>query len=240
MVPRPGCLHDKQAEHQETSAGSHIADSVRMEQYLLDAAKGSLEAITKSLSDAHEAREYLIRNTRDVIILCSRSIAAVHRGDMDGAASKADEAERLLRSHREKACDTLAAHLAVAEQELVEARALIAIATRRPVPSAADLGAPGGAYVLGLLDCIGELKRLALDRIRAGDAGEAQRVFGVMQELYEAVYPFATLDKVVKDVRRKLDVNRSLIESVRAAVTEEARRAELIKALREAGGSGAG
>ena len=93
--------------------------------------------------------------------------------------------------------------------------------------------ASGGAYVLGLLDCIGELKRLALDSIRAGNAGEAQRVFWVMQELYEAVYPFATLDKVVKDVRRKLDVNRSLIEGVRAAVTEEARRAELIRALRE-------
>lgn len=202
--------------------------------YLLDGAKKSLEVIAKELSGAHDAREYLIRNTRDVVILCSRSIAAVHRSDMEGAAAKADEAERLLKSHRERADSDLAGHLAVAEQEHVEARALIAIASRRPVPSAAELGAPGSAYVLGLLDCIGELKRFALDRIRAGDAGEANRVFGVMQELYEAVYPFATLDKVVKDVRRKLDVNRSLIESVRAAVTEEARRAELIRALGEA------
>ena len=206
----------------------------------LDAAKESLESIARSLSDTHDAREYLIRNTRDVVILCSRSIAAVHRGDMNAAMAKADEAERLLRSHRKKASRSLVGHLAVAEQELVEARALIAIASRSPMPSAADLDVPGGAYVLGLLDCIGELKRLALDRIRAGDTAESNRVFDVMQELYEAVYPFATLDKVVKDVRRKLDVNRSLIESVRAAVTEEARRAELIRALGEAGGAGRG
>lgn len=206
----------------------------------LDAARESLEAISKWLSDAHDDREYLIRNTRDVVILCSRSIAAVHRGDMDDATAKADEAKRLLMSHRKKAGSSLVSHLAVAEQEIVEARALIAIASRRPVPSAAELGAPGSAYVLGLLDCIGELKRLALDRIRAGDAGEANRVFGVMQELYEAVYPFSTLDKVLKDVRRKLDVNRSLIESVRAAVTEEARRAELIRALGEADKVGKG
>lgn len=206
----------------------------------LDVARESLEAISKWLSDAHDDREYLIRNTRDVVILCSRSIAAVHRGDMDDATAKADEAKRLLMSHRKKAGSDLVSHLAVAEQEIVEARVLIAIASRRPVPSAAELGAPGSAYVLGLLDCIGELKRLALDRIRAGDAGEANRVFGVMQELYEAVYPFSTLDKVVKDVRRKLDVNRSLIESVRAAVTEEARRAELIRALGEAGSGGRG
>lgn len=206
----------------------------------LDAARESLDTIAKGMSDAHDAREYLIRNTRDVVIHCSRSIAAVHRGDMNGAVAKADEAERLLRSHRKKAGSDLVGHLAVAEQELVEARALIAIASRRSVPSAAELGAPGGSYVLGLLDCIGELKRLALDHIRAGDAAESNRVFGVMQELYEAVYPFATLDKVVKDVRRKLDVNRSLIESVRAAVTEEARRAELIRALGEAGRAGSG
>ena len=201
----------------------------------LDAAKESLESIARSLSDAHDSREYLIRNTRDVIILCSRSIAAVHRGDMAGAESKAGEAERLLQSHRERAGGALAGHLAVAEQELVEARALIAIASGRPVPSADELGAPGGAYVLGLLDCIGELKRLALDRIRAGDGDGARRVFDTMQELYEAAYPFATLDKVLKDVRRKLDVNRSLVEGVRAAVTEETRRADLIRALGEAG-----
>lgn len=204
----------------------------------LDAAKESLESIARSLSDVHDAREYLIRNTRDVIILCSRSIAAVHRGDMDGAVSKADEAERLLRSHRERAGGALAGHLAVAEQELVEARALIAIASRRPVPSADEMGAPGGAYVLGLLDCIGELKRLALDSIRRGDSEEARRVFGVMQELYEAAYPFAALDKVLKDARRKLDVDRSLVEGVRAAVTEETRRADLIRALGEAGRGG--
>ena len=240
MVPSLNYPHSKQPRRRKTRDEKPASSSAPAGLCLLDTVKESLELIEKRLSDSHDAREYLIRNTRDVVILCSRSIAAVHRGDIDGAAARADEAERLLMSHRKKAGSDLVGHLAVAEQELVEARALIAIASRRPVPSAAELGAPGSAYVLGLLDCIGELKRLALDRIRAGDAGEANRVFGVMQELYEAVYPFSTLDKVLKDVRRKLDVNRSLIESVRAAVTEEARRAELIRALGEADKVGKG
>ena len=240
MVPKLDYLHNERPVHQGTGVEERITSDVHASHHLLDAAKESLDSIAGSLSATHDAREYLIRNTRDVIILCSRSIAAVHHGDMDGAAAKADEAERLLKSHREKAGSALTCHLTVAEQELVEARALFAIASHRPVPSAEELAVPGVAYVLGLLDCIGELKRLALDRIRAGDATESNRIFGVMQELYEAVYPFATLDKVVKDVRRKLDVNRSLIESVRAAVTEEARRAELIKALGEAGRAGKG
>lgn len=240
IVPKLNYQLDSESRHLEIGPNGVTMESMSTDRHLLDATRESLDSIARSLSGAHDAREYLIRNTRDVIILCSRSIAAVHRGDMDSAIAKADEAKRLLMSHRKKAGSDLVGHLAVAEQELVEAMALIAIASHRPVPSAAELGTPGGAYVLGLLDCIGELKRLALDRIRAGDAGEANRVFGIMQELYEAVYPFATLDKVVKDVRRKLDVNRSLIESVRAAVTEEARRAELIKALGEASKGGRG
>lgn len=205
----------------------------------LDAARKSLGAIAESLEEAHGAREFLIRNTRDVVILCSRSIAAVHRGDLPGARAMADEASRTLRSHRKKAGAGLARHLAVAEQELVEARALIAIASGRPVPAAARLGVSGEAYVLGLLDCIGELKRLALDRIREGDAGEARRVFDSMQALYEELYPFASLDKVVKEARRKIDVGRSLVEGVRSAVTEESRRAELIRALKTRDGGSA-
>ena len=211
----------------------------------LGAARRSLGVVAESLSESHDAREFLIRNSRDVVILCSRSIAAVHRGDMSGARSMADKAASALGAHRKKAGSGLARHLAVAEQEMVEARALIAVASGRPVPSAGRLGVSGEAYVLGLLDCIGELKRLTLDRIRAGNPADAQRVFGIMQELYDALQPFAVLDKVVKDARRKLDVSRSIVESVRAAVTEESRRAELIKALgagrrRDAGGRAKG
>ena len=37
--------------------------------------------------------------------------------------------------------------------------------------------------------------------------------------------------KIVKEARRKLDVNRILVEDVRAAITEEMRRADLIDAI---------
>jgi len=40
-------------------------------------------------------------------------------------------------------------------------------------------------------------------------------------------------DKVVKEARRKIDVNRILVEDVRSAITEEKRRTELIKTLKK-------
>ncbi len=190
-----------------------------------------MDGIARSLQEEQDSREFLIRNTRDVVILCSQSIMSVHRGDMGAAKEKAAEASALLRAHRKRARGGLRRHLAVPEQEMVEALALIAVAEGARVPGAGRLGAPGGAYVLGLLDCIGELKRLVLDSIRAGRPREAQRVFGAMEEMYDMLYPFASFDKVVKEARRKTDVARSLVESARAAVTEEARRSEVMAAF---------
>ncbi len=40
-------------------------------------------------------------------------------------------------------------------------------------------------------------------------------------------------DKLVREARRKIDVNRILVDDVRSAITEEKRRAELIKTLQK-------
>ena len=44
--------------------------------------KPSLNKIAKSLGEVQDAREFLLKNTREIIVLCSRSIIAVHKGDM--------------------------------------------------------------------------------------------------------------------------------------------------------------
>ena len=42
--------------------------------------KPSLNKITKSLAATQDSREFLLKNTREIIILCSKSIIAVHKG----------------------------------------------------------------------------------------------------------------------------------------------------------------
>jgi len=86
---------------------------------------------------------------------------------------------------------------------------------------------------LGLLDCIGELKRLVLDNNRKDRLKEANRIFNVMENLYIVLYPIERYDKIVKEARRKLDVNRILVEETRAVITEEIRRNHFINALAE-------
>lgn len=177
------------------------------------------------------SREYLIKNTREVILLCSQSIISIHRLDIEEGRKKAEHAKKLLDDIRKKSKDELYRYVITAEQELVEAFAFLSVVEKSNIPSAESLGVRGESYILGLLDCIGELKRLVYDSIRVGKVNDAKKIFEIMENLYLFLYPLAVYDKIINETRRKLDVNRILIEDARAAVTEEIRRSALIDAI---------
>ncbi len=195
--------------------------------------KPSLSKIAKSLENIQDSREFLLKNTREIIILCSRSIIAVHKGDLKTGKNNLKQADKLLKKYKKKAIGGLGRYLITPEQEFVEAACLIAIVEKKEIPSDKKLSVMPESYVLGLLDCVGELKRRVFDEIRIGDIDEATRVFEIMENLYLHLYTFSMYDKVVKEARRKIDVNRILVDDVRSAITEEKRRSELIKTLQK-------
>ena len=173
----------------------------------------------------------MLKNTREIIILCSKSIISVHKGDMKSAKNSLKQADVLLKKYKKKATSDLRRYMITPEQEFVEAASLIAIVEKKEIPSEKELDVMAESYVLGLMDCVGELKRMIFDKIRIGDVDNASRVFEIMENLYLYLYPFSMYDKVVKEARRKMDVDRILVDDVRGAITEEKRRSELIKAL---------
>ena len=135
----------------------------------------------------------------------------------------------LLAKLKQKTTDGLNRYLLTPEQELVEAIALLSIIEGKQIPTYKSIKVSGESYILGLLDCIGELKRQIIDQIRIGNSKNAENLFEIMENLYLMLYPFATYDKIVKESRRKLDVNRILVEETRLVLTEEIRRQEFIK-----------
>jgi translin len=191
----------------------------------------SLEAINKELNDVQFRREKLIKGTRDIVMLCSKSIVALHHGQIEDAKNKMGAARTMLVELREDAKKDLHRYISVAEQELVEAYSLRAVMENAPIPSMRDLEVTGSSYLTGLLDCIGEIKRLVYDRMRTGDEKDAEKLFVTMEEIYNAIYPFAVYDNIVSGLRKKLDVARMLIEDIRAVVTEESRRKALMNAI---------
>jgi translin len=191
----------------------------------------SLDQINAELQNVEERREILIKNTRDIVMLCSKSIIALHNNEMDDARNKISQAKVMLDKFKEYAKTDLHKYIAVAEQEFVEAYVLKSIVEESLLPSKTELNVLGSSYLTGLLDCIGEVKRMVYDRMRIGKTDDAIKLFTIMQDLYSIVYPFAVYDNLIPGLRRKLDVSKMLIEDIRAVITEETRRALMIKAV---------
>lgn len=199
----------------------------------MDSTKKYLEKISKTLEKNLDERENLIKNTRQIITLCSESIIDCHKNDTKSAAKKVLEAKKLLAQYRKNINKSLYRYLIPSEQEFVEASSFLALVQSKEIPSPESLQVKEESYVLGLLDCIGEMRRDVYDKIRVGKSEDARKMFEKMDDLYLQLYPFAYFDKVIKEARRKLDVGRILVEETRIAITEEIRRTELIKSMKK-------
>ena len=195
--------------------------------------KSSLPLISKNLEKTNSKREFLIKNNRETIILCSQAIISIHKNDLKLAKKKIARAKSELAKLKQRTGGDLIRYIITPEQEFVEAISLLAIIEDKEIPSVKTLKVSDESYILGLLDCIGELKRQIIDNIRVGHTKRASNLFDAMENLYLLLYPFASYDKIVKETRRKLDVNRILVEETRSVLTEDIRRQELIKAIKE-------
>jgi translin len=150
---------------------------------------------------------------------------------MKDAARELSEARALLSSLKKSGGGPVSRYLISPETEYVEASAVLALAQGRTIPSRDALGASPEAYLLGLLDTVGELKRLVLDSIMSGKMAKAKGYFAIMEDLYSVCSPMAVYDHVVNGTRRKIDVARMLVEDTRGLMTEEVRRESVNSSL---------
>ena len=94
-----------------------------------------------------------------------------------------------------------------------------------------ELNVATSSYLLGLLDSIGEIKRMIYDNLRTERTSDALNLFALMEDFYSSIYPFSVYDNIVPGIRRKLDVAKLLIENARSTLTEESNRNLLIKRM---------
>lgn len=197
----------------------------------MDGVAEALDDVTETLERMQKSRDALLGGSRRVITMCSSAIMDIHRGDEDAAVRMLEQAAPLLESLRLGMAQRTEYNIISAEQEYVEASVLLAIVRGDRISAPSALSVLPESYVLGLLDVIGELKRLMLDMMRSGRIRRAVEIFGTMDDLYGMLYKFAAYDKILKESRRKLDVGRMVLESSRLAITEEKRRQEMAQAM---------
>jgi translin len=182
------------------------------------------ERIRSGLAIKHAARERALHLAREVIFNCANTIRAVHRGEFESANRLLSTAHNLL----EELGDTLAEHSDLlhsgfvhdAQKEYAEAAITLALITSQPTPDPDELGVAYPAYLNGLGEAAGELRRYILDAIRRGEGrGEYERLFQMMDDIYSLLVTIDFPDAMTVGLRRTTDVVRGIMEKTRGDLT---------------------
>lgn len=176
--------------------------------------------ILEELEKTSAAREVGLANSRKVTRLAANAIRALHRRDFTKAHSLLEEASVLL----EQASQVLAPYPRVlwsgflhdAQKEYAEACIYQAVVAAHPIPDHEELKIPGVAWLHGVAETIGELRRAVLDWLREGHSHEAEKFFQVMEKMYEILLQVDFPDSMTAGLRRATDAGRAILERTRA------------------------
>lgn len=190
-----------------------------------------VDKIGKSIDEKDKVREQALKYSREIIIGCRKGIQCIHQKLMKEAKKhikKSSETLSALNDLTEGHADLY--HTGFVEnagQEYVEAVCLFNIRNGKELPDPDTTQTTYSAYLLGLCDVVGELRRSALDSILTGESAEANDYLKLMDEIYDAILQFDYPSALVR-IKRKQDMVRGLIEKTRGelAVASCERRIE--------------
>lgn len=192
------------------------------------------ERIESRLEEKDQVREVAIKSARAINRLSGSIVHLIHKGeDVRPMMHEALDETHRLRSLLEDYPEIWESGLVEgALQELAEAAILLALVHDDELPDPDDMGITGNAYLLGMADAIGELRRFALEKLREGEVDEAKGYLEMMEEIFLVIMRFDFPDALIP-IRRKQDVARSLLEKTRGDVAVAVHSARLQKKMDE-------
>ncbi|MDQ3662228.1 MAG: haloacid dehalogenase [Actinomycetota bacterium] len=193
--------------------------------------------LRRGFDEKTAAREAGLAGSRNVIRSCGNGIRALHRGEVDSARSLIDAAQRELHQARrvlEGHEDILmAGFVHDAEKELAEARITLALVSGAPMPTPREMDVPPSAFLKGMAESIGELRRHILDLMRRGDLSRCETLLDEMDDIYYLLISMDYPDGITHGLRRLTDVARSIIERTRGDFTTSSIQSSLRDALQQ-------
>jgi len=187
----------------------------------------------------HRAREEALPLCRETIRLSANAIRCVHRRDFDAAqeliakaAANLREVDAALADHRNI---FHAGFVHDAQKEYAEAATTLALIADRPLPAPEDLGVLAAAYMNGIGETIGELRRHLLDSLRQGDVAHCEDVLAAMGDIYDVLITMDFPEAITGGLRRTTDAMRGILERTRGDFTMASVQRRLEQKLDEFG-----
>ncbi|MYC30836.1 MAG: haloacid dehalogenase [Chloroflexi bacterium] len=201
------------------------------------------EAI-EALTVRHQAREQALAVSREVIRFSANAIRAVHRGDFDDARQLIDRARQRLQETRPIRDDNpeiyYAGFLSDARKEYAEANITLAVISGAEIPSPDDIDVDPPAYLNGMAEVIGELRRYILDALRRDSFERCEDFMDVMDEIYGILVTIDFPEAVTGGLRRSTDAMRGVLERTRGDLTISLQQRRLERRLGDLEGDSAG
>lgn len=196
---------------------------------------GRTEPIRSRVAARHTAREAGIQGAREATRNAANAIRAVHRGESGRADTLIASARDALR----RAVDALvdepdllhAGFVHDGAKEVAEAVLTRAAVAGEDLPLPDDVGVDDTAWLHGLAETVGELRRACLDHVRAGRVADGEALLDQMQEILSVLVTIDAPDGVTKGLRRATDVARAITERTRGDLTTAAGQQALRDAL---------
>ena len=205
----------------------------------MEKATSNLEVIAQriraSFTAKDMAREKALRLCREAIRHSANAIRAIHRSEFDQTRSSLDTAYRLL----QEAAEILAEHSELlnsgfvhdSQKEYAEGCITLALALNDALPEPEALGVRYGAYLHGLGEAVGEMRRHLLDTIRGGDLSRCEELLSNMDDIYGVLVTMDFPDALTYGLRRTTDVVRGILERTRGDLTLTMRQRDLEQKL---------
>ena len=177
-------------------------------------------------------RDEALKQARELTRHASLAIRAIHREDHDEAQSEInlgrELAQALTRTLRTEHPELFfAGYTQDAIKEYCEACLTVAMIKGEVLPTPQDLDAEPPAYLNGLTETLGELRRRCLDLLRPGYSAEVERLLALMGDVFTQLVTMDYPDAITDGLRRRTDLARGIIERTRADITVSFRQNEL-------------
>jgi hypothetical protein len=95
----------------------------------------------------------------------------------------------------------------------------MAIVTGKPLPTTEELGVDIVAYLNGLGEAAGEVRRYLLDSMRRGDLSRGEELLAIMDDIYSILITIDFPDAITGGLRRTTDMVRGVLERTRSDLT---------------------
>jgi translin len=181
------------------------------------------EHIRQDFEAKDAAREKVLPLCREAIRHCANAIRAVHRQQFDQAGEllklaqeRLNEAEKSTAGYGEL---DYAGFVRDAKKEFVEGTVTLALVTGQPLPGPDELGVDAVAYLNGLGEAVGELRRYILDSLRRGSLPQGEELLSAMDDIYNALVSMDFPDAITGGLRRTTDMVRGVLERTRSDLT---------------------